>query len=235
MIWKWWEPEQSCHHERVLPNNCLHLQKLAAKKHWGSHCDLSYLLLLQSRWKELCNKEEKTKKALTRQFLLLRGSLKYHPLQNKQSGTLRSSALTPSQQHSSAFLNTVKEIVSGGLIPALLKSQKLSYPLKLPFLSNSNNWRGWWDAEAHSRMFHFQWVLWRLVDKTWMPLVFQASKASSKAPHCQNYHHSGTKLWVITGAELRHNELLHFHWTLLHWTDLPQQRGWPTAVRVKPP
>lgn len=123
----------------------------------------------------------------------------------------------------------MKEIVLGGL-----NSRKLSYPLKLPFLSNRSNWWDWQDTEAHSRMFHFQWVLWRLVDKTWMPLVFQASKVSSKAPRCQNYHHSGTKLSVITGAELRHNELPNFHWTLLHWTYLSQQRGWPTAVSQPP-
>lgn len=129
----------------------------------------------------------------------------------------------------------MKKIVTSGLILALLNSQKLSYPLKLPFLSNSNNWWDWQAAEAHSWMFHFQRVLWRLVDKTWMPLVFQASKVSSKAPHCQNYHCSSTKLSVITRAKLRNNEVPNFNWTLLHWTYLSQQRGWQTAVRVNRP
>lgn len=61
------------------------------------------------------------------------------PCKISSLGLLRSSALTPTRQHLSAFLKTVKEIAFGGTISALLKSQEMSYPFKLPFISSSNN------------------------------------------------------------------------------------------------
>lgn len=90
----------------MLPSNCLNLQKPAAKKHWGSHCDLSYLLLLQSHWKELCNKKDRkqNRRALISQFLLL-SMPGTQPCKMSHLGIwgLGSSALIPSHKQSLLF------------------------------------------------------------------------------------------------------------------------------------
>lgn len=122
---------------------------------WVIHCYSSHT------WRN-CETKEKNRWALTSPFLLFWECLEFHPAKWAVWDCWEALLWLPLSSIHLLFWRQWRKSVKtvfGGTIPALLKDELSS---RLPFNSNSNNYWGLYEAEAHGRTCfyneHLQWV-----------------------------------------------------------------------------